>query len=83
MSKVQCFECHDCGHYKRNFSKLIRKRKERHHTSTTNDEESSKNTNHDEIDLFNYSSLTGIVEDEMWLIDSGASRHMTCDHIDL
>jgi hypothetical protein len=38
MSKVQCFECHDYGHYKRNCPKLTNKRKERHYTSTANDE---------------------------------------------
>jgi hypothetical protein len=39
MSKVQCFECHDYGPYKRNCLKLARKRKARHHASTTNYEE--------------------------------------------
>jgi predicted aspartyl protease len=79
MSKVQCFECHDYGHYKRNCPKLTRKRKERHHASTANDEEPSKKTKHDEADFFYYSALTGAIEDDMWLIDSGASRHMTGD----
>jgi hypothetical protein len=69
MSKVQCFECHDYGHYKRNCPKLTRKRKERRHASVANDEESSK-TKNDETDLFYYSVLTGTVEDDMWLIDS-------------
>jgi hypothetical protein len=26
-----------------------------------------------------YSTLTGTIEDDMWIIDSGASRHMTGD----
>jgi hypothetical protein len=26
-----------------------------------------------------YSALTGTIEDDMWIIDSGASRHMTGD----
>jgi hypothetical protein len=80
MSKVQCFEFHDYGHYKRNCPKLTRKRKERHHASTANDEESSKKIKHDEIDFFYYSTLTGTVEDDTWLINSGHSRHMTGDH---
>jgi hypothetical protein len=50
-----------------------------HHASTANDEESSKKTKHDKIDFFYYSALTGTVEDDMWLIDSGYSRHMTGD----
>jgi hypothetical protein len=31
------------------------------------------------ISLLHYSSLTGTIEDDMWIIDSGASRHMTGD----
>jgi hypothetical protein len=77
MSNVQCFESHDYGEYKMNCPKLTKKRKERHHASTASDEEPSKKTKHDETNFFYYSTLTGIVEDDMWLIDSGASRHMT------
>jgi hypothetical protein len=29
--------------------------------------------------LLHYSTLTGMIEDDMWIIDSGASRHMTGD----
>jgi hypothetical protein len=28
------------------------------------------------IGLLHYSALTGTIEDDMWIIDSGASRHM-------
>jgi hypothetical protein len=31
------------------------------------------------INLLHYSALTGTIEDDMWIIDSGASRHMTGD----
>jgi hypothetical protein len=31
------------------------------------------------ISLLHYSSLTGTIEDDMWIIDSGAYRHMTRD----
>jgi hypothetical protein len=31
------------------------------------------------ISLLHYSALTGTIEDDMWIIDSGASRHMTRD----
>jgi hypothetical protein len=31
------------------------------------------------INLLHYSTLTGTIEDDMWIIDSGASRHMTGD----
>jgi hypothetical protein len=30
-----------------------------------------------------YSALTGTIEDDMWIIDSGASRHMTVDQVRL
>jgi hypothetical protein len=31
------------------------------------------------ISLLHYSTLTGTIEDDMWIIDSGDSRHMTGD----
>jgi hypothetical protein len=31
------------------------------------------------ISLLHYAALTGTIEDDMWIIDSGASRHMTGD----
>ena len=31
------------------------------------------------ISLLHYLALTGMIEDDMWIIDSGASRHMTGD----
>jgi hypothetical protein len=31
------------------------------------------------INLLHYSTLTGMIEDDMWIIDSGASRNMTGD----
>jgi hypothetical protein len=31
------------------------------------------------ISLLHYSTLTRTIEDDMWIIDSGASRHMTGD----
>jgi hypothetical protein len=31
------------------------------------------------ISLLHYSTLTGMIEDDMWIIDSGASRNMTGD----
>ena len=31
------------------------------------------------ISILHYSTLTGTIEDDMWIIDSGASRHMTGD----
>jgi hypothetical protein len=31
------------------------------------------------ISLLHYSAITGTIEDDMWIINSGASRHMTGD----
>jgi hypothetical protein len=31
------------------------------------------------ISLLHYSALIGTIEDDMWINDSGASRHMTGD----
>jgi hypothetical protein len=31
------------------------------------------------INLLHYSALTGMIDDDMWIIDSGSSRHMTGD----
>ena len=31
------------------------------------------------ISLLHYSTLTRMIEDDMWIIDSGSSRHMTGD----
>jgi hypothetical protein len=37
----------------------------------------------EKIDHLHYSTLTGTLEDDMWIIDSGASRHMTGDQVRL
>ena len=35
------------------------------------------------ISVLHYLALTGTIEDDMWIIDSGASRHMTEDQAKL
>jgi hypothetical protein len=37
----------------------------------------------EKTDHLHYSALTGTLEDDMWIIDSGASRHMTGDQVRL
>jgi hypothetical protein len=37
----------------------------------------------EKMDHLNYSTLTGTLEYDMWIIDSGASRHMTGDQVRL
>ena len=83
MSKVQCFGCHKYGHYKHQCPELAKKRKEKHHASAANDKVPSKKAKHEETYFFYYSALMGSLEEKMWMIDSGASIHMTGDHVDL
>jgi hypothetical protein len=84
LSKVQCYGCHKFGHYKSECPELAKKRKGKHHASTAdvNDEEPSKKSKKENSDFFYFSALTGSTndDDDMWIIDSGASRHMTGDH---
>jgi hypothetical protein len=53
--------------------------------ANVNDEEPSKKVKHEDTNFFYFSALAGSIEDndDMWLIDSGASRHMTGDHVNL
>ena len=37
----------------------------------------------EKTDHLHYSALTGTLEDDMWIIDSGASRHMIGDQVRL
>jgi hypothetical protein len=37
----------------------------------------------EKTDHLHYSALTGTLEDDMWIIDSGASRYMTGDEVRL
>jgi hypothetical protein len=37
----------------------------------------------EKMDHLHYSALTGTLEDDMWIIDSGASRHMIGDQVKL
>jgi hypothetical protein len=52
MSKVQCFECHEYGHYRRDCPKLSKKRKEEHHASISNDKVPSNKSKHEETYFF-------------------------------
>ena len=47
-------------------------------TSHQSTKDMSEKTSH-----LHYSALTGTTEDDMWIIDSGASRHMTRDQAKL
>ena len=91
MSKVECYSCHKFEHYARDCRKNKKKPKRRLQASAAEaeeeeDEEPKKKkktkANKDEEPRREYyliSTLTGSFTDcaTSWLVDSGASRHMT------
>ena len=91
-SKLRCYTCDERGHFARNCpmnkirSKKKKNSKRRHHAHTAEDDdplrkrvkqESEDSSSDEEYVLI--SALMGIVTHgrKYWLIDSGASKHMT------
>jgi hypothetical protein len=81
MSKVQCFRCDKYGHYVKNCPQW--KKGEKHDSTANVDSEppqrNSRNTSMNDEEFFFISSLSSMVptSNDIWLIDSGAFRHMT------
>ena len=92
LSKLRCYTCDERGHFSRNCpmnkssSKNKKKSKRRHHSHTNEDDdpprkrvkqESEDSSSDEEYVLI--SALTGTVTHgrKHWLIDIGASKHMT------
>ena len=76
MSKVQCFTCRKMGYYAAQCPhKHEKEKKKKHHAHATDVEEHKPK---DEEFIF-ISTLTETITqgNDTWLIDSGASRHMT------
>jgi hypothetical protein len=74
LSKVKCFACHDYGHYASQCP-LRRKGGRRQHASTTEVDEVADRL---QREFLLVSTLSGTVScDGAWLVDSGASCHMT------
>jgi hypothetical protein len=89
LSKVICFNCKRIGHYAKDYRNPPSQQKQRgrFHASVAIDEEETQRrrtraaTKEQEqrIESYHVSSLSVIVtkSEEVWLVDSGASKHMT------
>ena len=90
-NQLRCFTCDEIGHYSKKFPRNKRnshkkKEKIKHHAHTTEDDDpprktvkqESENSSSDE-EYFLISTLMGTIThgSNDWLIDSGASNHMT------
>jgi hypothetical protein len=77
MSKVQCYRCYKYGHYARDCP--VRKKGRRHATTGNVDEDPPHIRSGLAEELCFISALSGTIptSNNIWLIDSGASRHMT------
>jgi hypothetical protein len=74
LSRIRCFECHEFGHYASQCP-LRRGRGRRQQASTAEVDEVADRF---QREILLVSSLSGIVSSrERWLVDSGASCHMT------
>jgi hypothetical protein len=76
ISKVQCFNCRNMGHYSAQFPhKHEKEKKKKHHAHATDVEEQKLK---DEEFLFILALTKTITQgSDTWLIDSSASKHMT------
>ena len=89
MSRIRCYTCDELGHFARDCPKRQNKKKSnkrRHHAHVTEDDEpSKKRTGYESEDSSSeeeyvlISALMGNIThgSNDWLIDSGASKHMT------
>jgi hypothetical protein len=85
-SKIKCFSCNKLGHFAKDcwFRKKY-PRKGKHHASTVEDDESKRNQkspsnekeNRKEYYLVSALSSSVSTGPKTWLVDSGASKHMT------
>jgi hypothetical protein len=86
MSKVKCFNCQRKGHFARDCPKIRKGNKDKYHASIAVEDESRRTKTKEasgnqetKREYYLISTLSGSLTNgvESWLIDSGASRHMT------
>jgi hypothetical protein len=83
-SSVQCYHCDKMGHIAKFFPtrrEEYKRKHKRHHAHVVEDEEPPTKMIREQIkDYVLISALSGSVThgEDTWLIDSGASKHMTC-----
>jgi hypothetical protein len=85
-SKIKCFSCNKLDHFARDcWYRKKNPRKGKHHASTAEDDESKRNQKspsnerEDRKEYYMVSALsnTDITGPKTWLVDNGASKHMT------
>jgi hypothetical protein len=84
FSSYQCYHCDKMGHIAKNCparkEEYKKRNNKRHHAHAAEDDEPPKKLTKEEIeDYVLFSALSGSVTpgEDTWLIDSGASKHMT------
>jgi hypothetical protein len=84
FSSYQCYHCDKIRHIVRHFParrEEYKRKNKRHHAHVVEDEKPPAKMIRERIeDYFLISTLLGSVSpgEDTWLIDSGASKHMTC-----
>jgi hypothetical protein len=86
MTRVKCFNCQRKGHFARDCPKIRKGHKGKYHASIVAEDESRRtktkgasSNQETRREYYLISTLFGSLTngDESWLVDSGASRHMT------
>jgi hypothetical protein len=85
FTSYQCYHCDKMGHIVKNCpsrkEEYKRRNNKRHHVHVVEDDEPPKKLTKEEIEdyvLFSALSRSVTPGEDTWLIDSGASKHMTC-----
>ena len=68
---IKCFECNKTGHVRKNCYIYLKKNKDKANSAVTE--------NDSELTLAATSCETNIVGNQYWIVDSGATQHMTND----